>query len=762
MAITIDRSTDYSGTHVQFARLLRNFDRLGLLMILGLGACLNLLRLGKEGYGNPYYAAAVRSMLQSWHNFFFVSFDPGGFVSVDKPPLGFWIQTASAKLFGFHGWSILLPQALAGVISVFLLFLLVRRAFGPAAGLVAALALAITPVAVADSRNNTIDSLVVLALLLAAWCVLRAVEDGRLRWLLLGMALTGLGFNIKMLQAYLALPALLAVYLAAAPLQWRTRIVHLGLATLVLLAASLSWVVAVDLTPASQRPYVGSSQHNSELELAFGYNGVERLLGMTPPGSPPGGRRTGDDGRRARQAPLNPTAGPAFQQTVAGGPPTAGDPANAAQFRPPEGGPPGFVEGSPSPLRLFDTQLGGQASWLMSLAVTGGLAALAASLRRPQWAGVKRAIRLRPNPVQQHLILWSLWLLTGGAFFSVAGFFHPYYLIMLAPSIAALSGIGTLALWRAAQRTSPFGWLLPLALLVTAATQVYLLSPYPDWERRLAPPIVGLALLGATASVAALLRPRSRLVAPLLAASVALGLGGLLIAPAVWSMVTVAQANGGGMPAGGPATFPRFARGAPRGEPPAGPLRAPGMQTQAQSRLVTYLEANRGSARFLVAVPSSMDASPIIIQTGQPVMAMGGFTGSDPILTAEQTAQDVRDGSVRFFLLGSLPARFPPVPPPGGLPSGPVPSFSQSFPGAAAGPAGAAPPSFGGQPPAGMPGPGFPSQASAAVSWVTANCSPVPASEWQASGAAPSGPGLGIGFSPGGRQQLYDCAATSP
>src|SRR5205807_1915393 len=150
-----------------------------------LAAILDFFQLDRAGLGNTYYAAAVKSMLTSWHNFFFVSLDPGGFVSVDKPPVAFWIQAASAKLFGFSGISLMLPQALAGVLSVALLYHLVARVFGRPAGLLAALALAITPVAVVDNRGNLIESMLVLALLLAAWAILRAAETGRLRWLLL-------------------------------------------------------------------------------------------------------------------------------------------------------------------------------------------------------------------------------------------------------------------------------------------------------------------------------------------------------------------------------------------------------------------------------------------------------------------------------------------------------------------------------------------------------------------------------------------------
>jgi 4-amino-4-deoxy-L-arabinose transferase-like glycosyltransferase len=177
----------------------RPWHRRALVLIALLAAFCDFFQLQRNGYANLYYAATVRSMLESWHNFFFVSFDPGGFVSVDKPALGFWIQAASAKIFGFSGFSILLPEALAGVGSVLLLYVLVRRIFGPVAGLLAALFLAITPISVVTNRNNTIDSLLVLTVLLAAYAVSRAVERGSLRWLLLGAVFVGLGFNIKML-----------------------------------------------------------------------------------------------------------------------------------------------------------------------------------------------------------------------------------------------------------------------------------------------------------------------------------------------------------------------------------------------------------------------------------------------------------------------------------------------------------------------------------------------------------------------------------
>src|SRR5215203_5754108 len=281
-----------------------------LSAVLALSAFLDLSRLRSEGYANVYYAATVKDMLASWHNFFFASYD-AGFVSVDKPPLGFWIQAASAYLFGFHGWSILLPQALAGVLSVALLYYLVRRSFGPVAGLLAALALALTPISVATSRHNNLESLLALTVLLAAWAFILAAETGRPRWLVVGALVVGLGFNIKMLEVFVVLPTFYLFYLVAAPVGWRRRMIHLGLATVVIVAASLPWVVAVDLTPADQRPHVGSSSFNTVTDLIVGWNGVERL-----------------------------------------------------------GGSDNDV-GDPGPLRLLNPQLGGQIGWLLPLAIVG-------------------------------------------------------------------------------------------------------------------------------------------------------------------------------------------------------------------------------------------------------------------------------------------------------------------------------------------------------------------------------------------------------
>lgn len=311
------------------------WNGIALAAILLLSAFLNLYGLTSEGHPNSYYSAAVKNMLMSWSNFFFVSFD-AGFVSVDKPPLGLWSQALAAWLLGFNALTLVLPQAIAGVLSVALLHHLVRRAFGPLAGLLSALALSVTPIIVATSRNNTMDMLVVLLVLLAAWAFVVAAERGSLSLLLLGAALVGLGFNAKTLQAFLVLPALYLLYLLAARASWRRRFVHLGVATVMLLAVSLSWALAVDVTPSDQRPYVGGSEGDSALNVAFGYNGLERLLGRSdgPGGPPPGG-----DGKAAEKS------------SDAKG----GDRGGAPKGGPGGGGGPGGVgeNGEPGPLRLL-------------------------------------------------------------------------------------------------------------------------------------------------------------------------------------------------------------------------------------------------------------------------------------------------------------------------------------------------------------------------------------------------------------------------
>ncbi|MGZ6364292.1 MAG: glycosyltransferase family 39 protein, partial [Ktedonobacterales bacterium] len=394
--------------------------RLGMLGVTIVSLFCNFWMLGQNGYGNLFYAATVKSMGSNWHAFFFASFDPAGFVTVDKPPLGFWLQVVSTKVFGFTPFAVFLPQALAGVLSVVLLYWLVRRHFGRVAGIIAAAALALSPISVVTNRNNTIDSTLTLVLLLAAWATFRAIETDKLRWLMLSGALVAVGFNIKMLEAYLVVPAFALAYLLSSNKPWVRRLANLTLSGVVMAGISLVWVVVVDLVPAGLQPWVGSTQDNSELSLALGYNGVQRLLGRGGGlfGGRGGTRGTGGFPRangRGFGPPSGATSGGGFGT---GRRPQGGGFGNGG----PGGGGPGggtgmFNTGNPGLFRLFTQPLGGQIVWLLPLALIGIVALALAQRFRP-----------REDRQQQSLILWGTWLLTMAVFFSVAGFFHQYYL----------------------------------------------------------------------------------------------------------------------------------------------------------------------------------------------------------------------------------------------------------------------------------------------------------------------------------------------
>jgi 4-amino-4-deoxy-L-arabinose transferase-like glycosyltransferase len=689
---------------------------------------MNFYQLGQNGYANTYYAAAIRSMLDSWHNFFFVSFDPGGFVTVDKPPLGFWLQAASAKIFGFSPFSIFLPQALAGVLSVLLLYILVKRHFGVTAGLLAALALAISPISVVTNRNNTIDSTLVLVLLLGAWAVMRAAETGKLRWLLLCAVSVGLGFNVKMMEAYLVVPAFGLLYLLASPRRVWVRIGHLTLALLLILVLSLSWVVAVDLTPSSQRPYVGSTQDNSELSLAIGYNGVQRLLGLF------GGGGFGGGGNRN-----NGNTTPSSASTDANNPNGASNGSSnpGGLGRPPQGfeggrlpenvkgqagsggsGAPGggngnsggmFNTGNRGLLRLFNEPLGGQIVWLLPMALLGMLAlawqwspadpndeSRPTTLRGRLARLWRRRPRLRQDLRQQSLILWGIWLLTVAIFFSVAGFFHQYYLSTLAPAICALFGIGIVVMWQDYRNSGWRGWLLPLAILLTALEQIHIITSNPSWGSWLVPVIAITSVIATLALVVARLLPRLRFSKQILLPALGLALVGLLLTSAIWSAVPGLDNLASDLPAAGP-TQSGFGGGAGGGG------------LNANTALIRYLEANRAGAKYLVAVASSNEADSIILTTNQPVMALGGFSGSDPILTASRLAALVAQGTVRFFLVSGSGG--------GG----------------------------GGQ--------------STLTSWITQHCTSVSSSQWQSSNTSNNSTGFGPGAG-NSNSQLYACKSS--
>jgi 4-amino-4-deoxy-L-arabinose transferase-like glycosyltransferase len=562
-------------------------------------------RLGAGGFITPYYMAGVRSMTASWHNFFFNTFDPAGFVSLDKPPLAFWIQTGSAELFGFSPFSVLFPQVLEGSASILVLYHLVRRVFGTAAGLLAALFLALTPVAVAVDRSNNTDTLLVLTLLLAAWGLIRAVETGQLSLLLLSAALVGVAFNVKMLVAFGVVPVFVLIYLAAAGISWPRRIGHLAGAGALLAAVSLSWTGIYDLTPPQNRPFVDSTRDNSMLELVVGHNGIQRFV------------------RRARVVP-----GSAPVDVAATGASTT-----RASTAPAAGLPPARDYAPAGPLRLAAPHLAAQMGWLFPLAVIGGLAA---------WS----SIRPRRPFAREHLSLglWAGWALCYGLVFSAAGgLFHPYYLVAMAPALSALAGIGTVSLWSLYNAGGAMSLLFPATVIATALWQGYIVNGYlADYlavgERWLVPTLIGVG--GLTAAGLVLLR---RLV-PLPLGGVALL--SLLAMPTVWSIGTVLVKGNTGFPAARPPFLNDAAEtqrrrwsmvaGALGGDP----------------KLIDFLRSNHRSEAYLAASVNARQAAPIIIATGEPVIALGGFSGRDPILTVDAFARLVEDERLRFVLVG--------------------------------------------------------------------------------------------------------------
>jgi 4-amino-4-deoxy-L-arabinose transferase-like glycosyltransferase len=711
---------------------------LGTIILISL--FMNFYQLGQTGYGNDFYVASVRSMLDSWHNFFFVSFDPGGFVTVDKPPLGYWLQTLSARLFGLTPFSVFLPQALAGVISVLVIYKLVKDRFGVVAGLLAGLVLALSPISIITDRSNQVDSTLALVMLLGAWAVLKAAESGKLRRLLLGAVILGLGYNIKMLEAYMVIPAFGLLYLVGSPKPIWTRIWHLALAVAVLLVISLSWSVVVDMTPASQRPFVDSTQNNSEIGLAFGWNGVSRILGGGGPGG--GGQRNNPSNRDQASSATN--TGNRGQPPFA-----AGDNRGTAQ-RPGQGGPGGggpgggggfFGDGNPGPLRLIIGSLAGQTAWFLPLALLGILAVA--------W---KRRPRLQSDRQQQSVLMWGMWLLSMAIYFSfTSGLFHQYYLTVMAPSIAALSGIGIVSMWQDYRAPGWRGWLLPIAIVLTAAEQIYILTGYPTYGQWLIPTIAVLAALSIIVLIVARIIPRLRLSEQsvrYLVPALCFGMLVLILTPAVWSATELSR-DSGGIPSagpnqggfgGGPGGIPNqanrdAAQPAQRAAGfPGGNGGGPG-GGGVNTKLLSYLEAHQGSTKFLFAVSNSNEAAPYIIATNKPVMSLGGFLGSDPILNTTSLTKLVSNNTIRFFLLNGR-AQTPNQP---GTEQRNDAS-RQSAPGG--GPGG-----FGGGPGGGQ---------SSITSWVQNHCTVVPSNEWQSS-TTNAGGGFG-GPGGGGNEQLYDCA----
>lgn len=665
-----------------------------LIGILALSFFLNFWNIGQNGTCNAYYAACVKSMTQSWHNFFFASFDPAGMVSVDKPPLGLWMQALSCKVFGYSGWAMLLPQALAGTLSCLLIYLLTSRYFQKPAGLTAAFLFAVTPSVVLVSRNSTMDMQLVFWLLLSVWFLMKSIDTGKWRWLMVCGVLVGVGFNVKMLQAYLVVPAIVVTYLVFARGKFWKRFAAGVLAAVVMLGVSFAWVAAVDLTPASERPYVDSTTRNSVLELVFGHNGVERLTGQ---GSMNGGNKGSAHGSfpsdhfdGSKNPAENSTASRISDGSVAGSAAFGTAPQSGTDKKPDAAmmsrhGGGGNGIGTASPFRLWNDDLYGQGSWLLLFAIVSLVVCLS-------WKKLKQK-----DSAQRNLVFWGMWLLTVGAFFSFAGFFHAYYLCMIAPPVAVLAGVGLTELFRffryrwtapkaaelqteqfpeaagqttESMQTAPTPkkfrlqemrpWILLAGLLAGIIVSIIYVYQYTSVSRWLVP----LILVPCIAGIALLYIYLKSAQQEFLRVAAVLLVISMLAGSTYWAWTPVQTVPNATMPTAGPRnTSEKGSMGVPGGQMPRNDSDNPtggngqmlwngGQQGGGiDSGLEAYLKKNYQEGSFLLTTCRSSTVAQLIINTGLPCYAYGGFLGSDNSLTVEKLKTLVAEGKVTYFLL---------------------------------------------------------------------------------------------------------------
>ncbi|MFG2470948.1 ArnT family glycosyltransferase [Streptomyces canus] len=642
-----------------------------LLAILVLAAVLYSWSLSGSGL-NSFYSSAIYSGTQSWKAWFFGSLDAGNFLTVDKPPFALMVMGLSCRILGFGTWQMMLPEVAAALGTIWILHTSVKRVFGHAAAAIAALVLALTPITVAINRDNNPDTLLVLLMVGGAALALRAVRTDRLLPLIGSAVLFGLAFNTKMLQGYIALPAVFAVYVYASRLGWKKKAVNLALAAVALAVSSFWWATAVSLVPADDRPYIGGSTDGSAWNLIMGYNGLGRVLG----GEGNGGGGGGGGGTFAGTAGLG---------------------------------------------RMFNDILGGQISWLIPFALLALVAGLVLCGRAP-----------RTDATRAAFVLWGGWLVLHYLTFAMAeGTMHPYYTTALAPGIAALTGAGGVMLWRAFRGgDARWSWVLPAGLAVTGLWAIVLLRRATGWNTWLWPAVgvvMVLAIVGLFVFRTAGSGTRARLLGVSVVAAIVAALAGPTAYAASPAFSTTTGGMGGTNPTAGPSTgggmggpggrgglggngggpgggqdgtqqggqaggeFPGGNSGGngagqmqpgggtgelPQGGAPGGTSgelpgagTAPGgtsgmtggpggggggggMGGSVDSALVSYLEKHQDGAKWLLAVSNSQSAGQLILSTHKPVISMWGFTGTDKAMTLARLKELVNKGELHYIQLG--------------------------------------------------------------------------------------------------------------
>ncbi|KPC58388.1 ArnT family glycosyltransferase [Streptomyces chattanoogensis] len=565
---------------------LSRWELQALLLILALAAVLYAWGIGHAGV-HPYYGAVVRSMAANWHAFFFGGLDPSGWITLDKIPGALWPQALSVKLFGPYDWAAALPQALEGILAVWLLHRIVRAWAGPLAGLLAALVLTLTPITVALNRHTIPDTLLVLLLVLAAGSLQKAVGSGKLLPLLACGAWVGLAFQAKMLQAWLVLPVFAAVYQLAAPGSRLDRAWRLLAAGATALLVSCSWLLVVWATPPESRPYIDGTTNNNPFTLAFGYNGLSRF---------------GDDPHA-----LGAVAGTTASRT----------------------------SGNTGWTMLVNDIVGPQISWLLPLTVLALVLGLL-------W----RAGQPRTDGRRAGFLLWGGWLAVHVVVFSTSNGNHGYYTAVLAPALAALTGGGAALFWAEYRAGGKRRRALPAAIGLTALWAVVIDGPHGRFAPWLLPVVLMLGLCG----TAGLWSSGPRTTPRALHSALAAGMASVLLAPAVWAASCLDSRYAGSpmSPLAGP-VGPGYREMRHHGtKPRPHALNTPSVRDAA---LLNYLTAHRSGEKYLLATQAAYGAEPLLRATSQPVLVMGGFTGLTPYPAAHHLNTLVSAHELRYVLL---------------------------------------------------------------------------------------------------------------
>ena len=652
-----------------------NEKRWARLALTGILICAGLVYFWRIGAAttNPFYTVAVRSMAESWKAFFYGSYNPGNSITIDKIPGYLWPQALSARIFGFHPWSLTLPEVIEALVTVIVTYRLVRDWAGEVAGLFAAGFLVLTPALVGSARLNNEECAFTMCLVLAAAATQRAVASGRLRSLVLAGVWVGLAFQCKMVEAWAVLPALAGAYLLAAPPKLLRRVLHVAIAGVVTGAVSIAWIVVVALVPGADRPYIDGTVNDNPFSMVFGYNALTRFgfLGIAPSSV---GSVTSQFAATSRSTSRGTSGGTSRagrgRGGFGGGSGTYGGHrglgdggrtvSTAATSFHGGGGGGGGMNSQGGLLSMFERAAASQVGWLYVLAFVSVVAVLWLRRREP-----------RTDTMRAGFIMWSIWLVVYGFAYS-EGEIHTYYVVTLGPALAAICGAGVMELWRAYRAGGRRAWFLPLAVAGSDVWAIYLAYGYPTYRGWLIPVLAVLGVVAIAALLTALLRPA--------VGRRALGLGvvasvlAVSVAPGAWASSVITSNSTGSMMGGvGPSAaggrgFGGFGGAAvtTTGRKGVGRTRAAGgggggfaggfgggsMTLTAQEQdLLDYAQAHDGGAKFVLTVTNWTNASPYIQAAGADVLSMGGFTGAAPFPTLGEFQQYVKLGEVRFVQL---------------------------------------------------------------------------------------------------------------